>query len=173
MPNDFEKPPTLFNGRVNLMTSNVSNEMNAFMLQDRIPVKTNDYNDALQGEIYNTELSKVYFSRENQEIVQNGLRKGVYDMSKGKYLIDRQDPEVIQMEMRSIYMEHSNHNVENITQQVQALNEIVLSYFIPKAFNEVEAYLKYKRDISTIAQPIAHPIQTKRPNQLKPKIGFQ
>ena len=40
----------------------------------------------LQGEIYNTELSKVIMLcgslAENQEIVQNILRKGVYDMVK-------------------------------------------------------------------------------------------
>lgn len=176
IPNDFEKPPSLYNGRVNLMNNDSNatnnNHENAFLMQDRIPIKSNDYNDALQGEIHDTKLSKAYFSFENQEIIQNGLRKGVYDLSKGKYLIDRQDPHIIQMVMRTTFLEHANHNVENITSQIQTLNELVLSYFIPKAFGEVEAYLKYKRDISTIAQPMAHPVLARQSKQLEQNIGL-
>ena len=107
IPKDFEKPPSLYNGRVNLMNNDSNdtnnNHENAFLMQDRIPVKSNDYNDALQGEIHDTKLSKAFFSFENQEIIQNGLRKGVYDLSQGKYLIDRQDPHVIQMVMRTTF----------------------------------------------------------------------
>ena len=170
--NDFEKPQTGYNGRVKLTEDKILNK-NAFLLHDRIPIKANDYNDALQGEIHDTTLSKAYFSSENQEIIQNGLRKGVYDMSKGRHVIERQDQNVIQMVMRSVFLEHANFNVNNITSQIEALNALVLDYFIPKTFQELEAYLKYKRDISTIAQPMEHPVLSRVTNQLQPKIGFQ
>ena len=173
IPKEFEKPPSLYNGRVNLMEEKTMNHENAFLLHDRIPIKSNDYNDALQGELHDTTLSKAYFSKENQEIIQNGLRKGVYDMSKEKYLIDRQDPNVIQMVMRSVFLEHANFNVNNIPSQIQAINALVLNYFVPKVFGEVEGYMKYKRDISTIAQPMEHPVLSRVTNQLQPKIGFQ
>lgn len=169
--NDFEKPQTGYNGRVKLTEDKILNK-NAFLLHDRIPIKANDYNDALQGEIHDTTLSKAYFSSENQEIIQNGLRKGVYDMSKGRHVIERQDQNVIQMVMRSVFLEHANFNVNNITSQIEALNALVLDYFIPKTFQELEAYLKYKRDISTIAQPMEHPVLSRISKQLEPKIGF-
>ena len=75
--NDYEKPPSLYNGRINLMTKSANetaitmdNHENAFLMQDRIPVKSNDYNNALQGEIQNTMLSVAFFSKENQDIIQ-------------------------------------------------------------------------------------------------------
>ena len=171
IPTDFKKSQTGYNGRVILTEDKILNK-NAFLLHDRIPIKANDYNDALQGEIHDTTLSKAYFSSKNQEIIQNGLRKGVYDMSKGRHIIERQDQNVIQMVMRSVFLEHANFNVNNITSQIEALNALVLDYFIPKTFQELEAYLKYKRDISTIAQPMEHPVLSRISKQLEPKIGF-
>ena len=178
--NDYEKPPSLYNGRINLMTKSANetaitmdNHENAFLMQDRIPVKSNDYNNALQGEIQNTMLSVAFFSKENQDIIQNGLRKGVYDMSQGKYVIDRQDSTVIQMVMRSVFLEHAQHNVDNIRGQISTLNDIVLEYLVKKAYNETVAYMEYKRDISTISEPMAPPVLSRITNQLQPKIGFQ
>ena len=88
-------------------------------------------------------------------------------------MIDRQDSTVIQMVMRSVFLEHAQHNVDNIRGQISTLNDIVLEYLVKKAYNETVAYMKYKRDISTISEPMAPPVLSRITNQLQPKIGFQ
>ena len=84
-----------------------------------------------------------------------------------------QIPMVIQMVMRSVFLEHAQHNVDNIRGQIATLNDIVLEYLVKKAYNETVAYMKYKRDISTISEPMAPPVLSRITNQLQPKIGFQ
>jgi len=64
-----------FNGRVNIMTPDTSK---LFAMQDRIPVETSAYTDAMTGNWYDTALSSAFFSGAHVQILQNGLRAGVY-----------------------------------------------------------------------------------------------
>ena len=61
------------NGRVNILTP-----PNPMMLYDK-PQYVSNYADAMNGNWENTQLSRSYFSPENQQILQNGIRAGVYD----------------------------------------------------------------------------------------------
>jgi signal transduction histidine kinase len=72
------------NGRINILQP-----PNALTLQDK-PVYTSSYNDAMTGNWSDTPLSKAFFSVENQQILQNGIRAGVYEQSRGKYMISQQ-----------------------------------------------------------------------------------
>ena len=63
--------------------------------------------------------------------------------------------------MRSVFLQNSKNQVANIPQQIVALNQIVLDYSIKQVYSEAQSYMKYKRDASTIAMPLAHPIMSK------------
>jgi hypothetical protein len=143
------------NGRVNIMTPDISN---LFAIYDKIPVnQCTTFRDATLGQWDETTLSKVYFSKENIQILQNGLRAGVYNISDGKYIISPQDCDSLKIIMRSVFLTHASNQCDNIRQQIANLNKIVLDYCIPRVYSEVKGYLKYLYDVSTLAVPLDTP----------------
>ena len=144
------------NGRVNIEQPNTDV---LFNLKDKIAVKSSDYRDALTGTIVKTNLSNAYFSKENIDIIQNGIRAGVYNLSKGSYIIAPQSVDNIKIIMRSVYLDNCSNLPNNITEQIQELNDIVLDYCIPKVYGEAKGYLKYLEDASTLVVPIDRPVQ--------------
>ena len=158
------------NGRINIITPNINN---LFDMKDKIPNQTFDYRDALNGNWYKTKLSDLFFSKENIEIIQNGIRTGVYKMSNNKYIIDKQDYDEIKVIMRSVFLQNSKNKPCNITEQITKLNQIVLDYAIKQVYGEAQGYIKYKYDISNINEPMAYPVMSKLNNkQLKLKNWF-
>jgi|TARA_B100000282_G_C31737351_1_gene494224 hypothetical protein len=149
------------NGRVNIVDvpQNIQFEM-----QEKIAVKnkSTEYRDALNGIFEETTLSKVYFSSENIQIIQNGLRAGVYNMSEKKYVVAPQNIDTLKIIMRSNYLQFADHGNEDIKSEVTKLNKLVLEYAIPNVFNEVEGYIKYCQDQSTLVTPLDLPQQPDR-----------
>ena len=47
----------------------------------------------------------------------------------------------------------------NIKGQIEELNKIVLEYCIYQVYGEAQGYMKYLYDVSTLAVPLAHPVQ--------------
>ena len=138
-----------------------------------MPQETFDYRDAVTGNWYKTQLSDVFFSKENIELLQNSIRAGVYKMSNNKYLIDKQDYDELKVIMRSIFLQNSKNKPDNITGQIATLNKLVLDYAINQVYGEAQGYIKYRYDISTLAEPIAPPIMSKLNNkQLQLKKWF-
>jgi hypothetical protein len=152
-----------YNGKINIMGPNISTK---FSMMDKIPVNTNtNYQNVLTGNFERSRLSDAYFSKQNIQIIQNGIRKGVYDKSQQKILIDNQPEDQIVTVMRSMYLQHSKNLEINITQQIEELNAHVLQYCINNIFNEAVAYLKYKEDASTMHRPMQHPIYSNKTNK--------
>ena len=69
-----------FNGRVNLIDQ--PNTDTLFGLYDRNKSNKTSFRDALKGVKQDNKLSQAFFSKENIQIIQNGLRAGVYKMSQ-------------------------------------------------------------------------------------------
>ena len=95
------------NGRVNIIQPDTSV---VFKMQDRIPVGVNDFDyrgDAVKGNWYRTVLSDAFFSPQNVQILQNGIRAGVYKMSQGQYVIGQQSEDELRIVMRSIFLQYS------------------------------------------------------------------
>lgn len=149
------------NGRVNIVDvpQNIQFEM-----QEKIAVKnkSTEYRDALNGIFEETTLSKVYFSSDNIQIIQNGLRAGVYNMSEKKYVVAPQNIDTLKIIMRSNYLQFADHGNDDIKSEVTKLNKLVLDYAIPNVFNEVEGYIKYCQDQSTLVTPLDLPQQPDR-----------
>ena len=140
------------NGRINLIDA-----PNPMKLYDRAP---SDYCDALLGNLENSVLSKAFFSAKNQQIIQNGIRAGVYKMSSGKYTIAPQPYEQIQIIMRSVYLKNTKNLPENVREQIEELNRLVVQHVVPKLYSEAKGYLRYLEDASTLAVPLTPPVNS-------------
>jgi hypothetical protein len=158
------------NGRVNIMSPNIDA---LFNMKDRIPKETFDYRDAVTGNWYRTQLSDLFFSKENISLLQNGIRAGVFKMSNNKYIVGAQDCDVLQIIMRSIFLQNSKNNLKNITGQIETLNKLVLDYSVKQVYGEANGYIKYKYDVSNLAEPMARPVMSKiNDKQLELKNWF-
>ena len=90
-------------------------------------------------------LSQVYFSAENEQIIQNGLREGVYALSllpehKGPpFLMPPQNTVAVKSVMRGIFMQHYTDRISpdaTITDQVSDLNDLVWKHAVPKLYTQ-------------------------------------
>jgi hypothetical protein len=143
------------NGRIDIMGPNT---MNQFSLFDKIP--TNDcsnFHDALTGNSIDSTLSLAYFSKQNIQIVQNAIKAGVYETSNHQYVIGSQNCDTLKIIMRSVFLQSSVNQPDNITTQIQALNDLVVEYCVKHIYSEAQAYINYKRDVSTMYHPIDRP----------------
>ena len=159
------------NGRVNIL-NNTPNSV--FNLYDKIPVEQNitSYRNALTGNLEDNMLSKVFFSKGNIIILQNKIMQGVFNSSKGRFKIGYQDEDTLKIIMRSTYLQNAANNSQNITEQVEALNQIVTDYCVPQICSEAQAYINYKNDVSNLAVPIQRPVSTYSNNILELKKFF-
>ena len=146
-----------YNGRVNIIEP--ENPDIQFQMFEKIAIKnkTTEYREALIGEWENNVLAQVYFSVENIQIVQNGLRAGVYQMSDNHYLVPPQNIDTLKIIMRSIYLQYAKHYATDITKQVEELNKIVLDYAVHSVYNEAHGYMKYLQDQSSLVVPLELP----------------
>jgi hypothetical protein len=143
------------NGRVNIITPSAEQQ---FALFDKIHVNQPvTFRNALDGIWEETPLSKLFFSSNNIQIIQNGIRAGVHRMSNGDYVIPVQDEDTVKIIMRSIYLQNASNLPFNLTDQIVALNDLVCEYAVPRVYNEARGYLSYKNDISTMYTPMARP----------------
>lgn len=159
-----------YNGRVNI--AEPEDPMVRFRMHERIANrnKASNYFDALTGNLEWNVLAQVYFSAENIQIIQNGLRAGVYRMSEGKLNVPPQNIDTLKIIMRSTYLQHAKHLPNDITGQVAELNSIVLDYAVPSVYNEAVGYMKYTQDQSTLVVPIERPqIVDRQYKQLEPR----
>jgi hypothetical protein len=89
------------NGRINFEGGT------PFFLQDKIVKDSRTTYDNLKYSQQNTVVSNLFFSAKNAEIIQNGIRAGVYRMSGEKYIIDNQNTDALNVIMRAIYLQNS------------------------------------------------------------------
>jgi hypothetical protein len=163
----------LANGRINILTHDKNNTM--FKIHDTIPIssKKEDYRDSMIGNWYNTALSDAFFSKENIQIIQNGIRKGVFELSNKQFIICEQNEDELKIIMRSIFLQYSKNLKNNIKYQIQNLNKLVLDYAINQVYSETVGYIKYKYDISTMYDPISRPVLSRtNDKQLELKKWF-
>jgi len=151
-----------YNGRVNIVEPPSPDIV--FKMQEKIALKnqSTEYREALGGTWETNVLSQVFFSKENVQILQNGLRAGVYRASGDKFIIAPQNVDTLKIIMRSIYLQYAEHYPDKITEQVERLNKLVLDYAVPNVYNETVGYLKYCQDQSTLVVPLELPRQQDR-----------
>ena len=148
------------NGRVDIINKTQAPDIsNLFAMYDKIPAnQCTTLREPTQGQWDETSLSKAYFSKENIQIIQNGIRSGVYEKSNSQYVIGPQDCDSLKIVMRSVFLQHAANQPKNVSGQIERLNQIVLDYCIHNVYSEAKGYMKYLYDVSTLAVPMATPI---------------
>jgi len=159
------------NGRVDIKSADTTK---LFTLYDKIPAnQCVTFRNPTEGLWDQTPLSDAFFSRANIQIIQNGIRAGVYKLSNRQYVIGIQDCDTLKIIMRSVFLQYSANSPNSISEQTADLNKIVLNYCIQQVYGEACGYMKYMDDVSTLAIPIAHPVMTdNKDRQLELKKWF-
>jgi hypothetical protein len=144
------------NGRVPLLNSSEDPLQSHFQFAEKIAIrnKATEYRDPIAGVWENNALAQVYFSTGNIQILQNGIRAGVFKLSNGKYVVPPQNLDALKIVMRSTYLQYAKHSATDITAQVEVLNQLVWDYCIPFVYKESISYNKYLIDQSTLVVPL-------------------
>ena len=157
------------NGRIDIKTPNTST---LFQMYDKIPAnQCVTFRNPTEGLWDSTPLSQAFFSQQNIQMIQNGIRAGVYNRSNGQYIIGQQDCDSLKIIMRSVFLQQSANQQNHYQEQIIQLNKIVLDYCIQQVYSEAQGYMKYIDDASTLVVPIAHPVMANnndRQLELKP-----
>ena len=147
------------NGRIDIQSPDTRSLFNMY---DKIPAhQCTTYRNPLEGQWDDSTLSNAYFSKENIQIIQNGIRAGVYKQSNNQYVVAPQDCDSLKIVMRSIYLQYSANLPGNVSGQIEALNQMVLNFCIQQVYSEAKGYMKYLSDASNMYIPIAHPVLAK------------
>tara|TARA_Y100000816_G_scaffold274562_1_gene241963 strand:- start:10906 stop:11442 length:537 start_codon:yes stop_codon:yes gene_type:complete len=148
-----------YNGRVNIMEPPDTKEL--FKIYDRIPANQPvTFRDATKGVLLPSKLSTAFFSAQNMEIIQNGIRKGIYQKTNEKTIIPNQNVDTLMIIMRSIYLQHAINRPDKIKEQIDELNKLVYDYAVPNVYSSLVSYQKYLEDASTLPSPMEKPKDT-------------
>jgi hypothetical protein len=160
-----------YNGRVNIKTPNTST---LFGLYDKIPAnQCVTFRNPTEGLWTKNALTDAFFSLENINVLQNGIRTGVYNKSNGQYEIGPQDCDTLKVIMRGMFLQYAANKPGQIREQVMELNKMVLDYCVQQVYSEAQGYMQYLNDASTLVIPIAHPVMaSKNDRQLELKSWF-
>ena len=160
LANPFELPYTKVavagqNGRVAFSMKESTVAVPGF--ETDTSVEKDFQNDMLRGNWEKSPVSQSFFSAENVEIIQNQIRKGVFDRSKPKgYVIDKQSVEELKIIMRAIYLQYARNLPNDVAGQVADLNKKVLDWSVPHILSAVDHYFFYLDDISHLPVPLPH-----------------
>ena len=136
-----------------------------FLMQERMEVKSfaKEQVDPMIGIISKSLLYMTYFSMENIRILQNGLRAGVYSLSKEKYVFPIESTYVnLQLIMKSIISRFGNYSTADIKKEIEMLNEKVLDYCIPFVYKAALSYEIFLEDQIRLILPLEHSIRSDR-----------
>ena len=102
-----------------------------------------------------TPVADIYFSQQNLDAVQEGIRWRVHVQSNGEYTISKQNETELKIVMRSIFLQEGRNDPYEALTQVRELNAKVLSFCVPRIINEISIYKKYQNDITQLPVPMA------------------
>lgn len=144
-------PFSILNGRVDAYDI----PDNKFKVSNNLPILQTEKNlNSISRTYTETDISVQYFSKNNTEIIQDAIIKKVYYDSNGKYRINRQSDQELNIIMRSIYFQYGKNNNTNIRQQLIDLNKRVIDWSVKEIISNIMQYDSYKETISTMPMPL-------------------
>jgi len=143
----------ILNGRVNLFDVNKPTYKISNANPDLYTEKTaNTVNRLYSGNC----LSEMYFSKENINIIQEGIINSVYNKSNGEFSIGKQSEQELSIVMRSIYLQYSKNLNFNINEQILELNTLVIRWCVDEIITNIKQYVNYRKNVSTLPLPLEH-----------------
>jgi len=138
------------NGRVN----GFDTIPNTFNLEKNNISNTESPQNITSRNLNCTAVSDMFFSIENINLLQLGIRNTILNQSNGKYNIGRQSDDELKIIMRSIYFQYSKNMPNNINEQVRNLNIMVIEWSVPRILTNLKQDEKFRYDISTLPEPL-------------------
>lgn len=105
--------------------------------------------EELKGIQVSSKLSIAFFSKENISYIQDNIRYHVWLKSDKKSIIGKQNEYELTVIMRSVYLQNSLNQEDNIQNQIKTLNDIVLNYCIKQVFSQVTQYVNYQKELNS------------------------
>jgi|694.fasta_scaffold00862_39 hypothetical protein len=147
----------ILNGRVNLFETPTKT---AKIYNNDVRLYDQKNLESISRNYTGTCVSEVFFSRENVDIIHEGLINYVYNKTNGKYKISRQSEQELSIVMRSIYLSSGKNLNFNIKEQIKALNKEVIEWCSEQIITNIKQYLDYKTSVSTLKMPMETPALT-------------
>jgi hypothetical protein len=154
-PAQYSNGPIGINGRVDLLSEMPEFNIPAYQMKSAV-TNTNYATEATYGGTIPNEVSKLFFSEENINALQDGIRYRVYVETNGRFTISRQSDQELKIVMRSIYLTYSVNRTTEFVSQVRDLNAKVLNWTVPEILSNLKQYDVYKQDASTMPMPMEH-----------------
>jgi hypothetical protein len=152
---------TVYNGRVDLLSP-----MSSFQINPNTDVGANGgacgnqnlfTSEGARGQIAPNPISDLYFSSNNVNVLQDGIRYKVWKETQQRYTIGRQNDNELRIVMRSIYFQYAKHQPKDIVGQVRELNAKVLEWVVPEIVSNLRQHERYRVDASQLPMPLEHP----------------
>ena len=146
------------NGRVNFGRAGVSGTSNLPGFSYRQVSVASEADDAIRGNVLPNALNQTFFSPANVSIVQNKIRREVYERSGGEFLIDNQSVDELLIVMRAMYLQYGKNQPDHVREQIVELNQIVADWCVPKILSECSMLKTYLLDIQNLPVPLVQPV---------------
>lgn len=150
---DVDEYNYILNGRVNLFDSHSTTAK----ILNNDPRLYNENNLNTISRVYSgTCVSETFFSKENINLIQEGIINTVFNRSNGLYEIGKQSDQELNIIMRSIYLQEGKNLNYDIKTQVRELNTQVIKWCVDEIIKNIKQYMEYKKSVSTLPMPMEH-----------------
>jgi hypothetical protein len=146
-----------------------------FSLTQGKTAKINNYANEIFSGTYSCPnkdpLTRLFFSSENINKIQKGIRKEIYRRTNGKVKLGvDQDTNDVLVSMRAVFMDNAKFLPIKILKQVEILNKQVIDYVVPDMMTAILQYNDYIRDINNPLRTIDRPINSSNSKNSLPSI---
>ena len=117
------------------------------------------------------DLSKIFFSSENIDIVNRQLILAIFKKTNNKIYISPQDPKKLLVVMRYIWKTYGRHLPYNIKKQVKDLNCMVVAELRDRVMSNATQKIDYLIEINTPRKILDPPINVNNLDKTLPSIS--
>ena len=140
------------NGRMHDIDKIIGDEI---IKQETIIIDTQS-TDSVKGILEENNLSRLFFSPQNIEAIQNMIRFYVYKLTDGQ-IISKQSPDELFIVMRSVLLQYGNFVNTNVVPEIKRLNSKVVTICSEKISIELDQYNHYIVDLQKLPVPLDNP----------------
>ena len=160
---DTDRTMDVSTGRINNgRMSDLSSRLTDAALKTEVIIFDTNSTDATKGIIEETNVTRILFSRQNIDAIQDYIRYSVFRRTNEK--ISRQDENELFIIMRSIALQYGNFIVNDPIAEVKRLNERIINRCVDKIVTNYRQYLQYLNDIQNLPVPMDNPHYANRNN---------
>jgi hypothetical protein len=148
-------PMNVINGRINVSGNNKNGL--SYKNNNEKQNLCNFSTEAISHTTNRTPLADLFFSGQNMEILQLGMRNMVLNRTNGSYNIGKQNEIELKIIMRAMFIQHAKYRTDiPINIQIQEINRKVLEFSVPRIISTLNMKRKYLQDIQNLPVPLEH-----------------